>query len=188
LVLPTTLSCGVRTFLDVGRTRRRDRLADSPRPQYTGKEIAADPAQLICALITAGGKVAAMTVIRTITLDANNPYELGKFWEAVLGWPMDPEGAPGDGEVLLQAPEGVPDLLLIEVPEPKTAKSRMHLDLQPEISRDEELTRVLELGAKVIEDHRKADGAGWVWCADPEGNAFCVLRSAAERAKQEAAS
>ncbi|WP_344659040.1 VOC family protein [Catenulispora subtropica] len=112
-----------------------------------------------------------MTVIRNITLDANDPYELGKFWEAVLGWPMDAECAPGDGEVLLRAPEGLPGLLLIEVPEPKTAKSRMHFDLMPQTTRDEELARVLALGAKVVEDHRKADGAGWVWCEDPEGYA-----------------
>ncbi|NUP46058.1 MAG: VOC family protein [Catenulispora sp.] len=128
-----------------------------------------------------------MTVIRSITLDANNPYELGKFWEAVLGWPMDPDAAPGDGEVLLQAPEGLPGLLLIEVPEPKTAKSRMHFDLRPEITRDEELARVLALGATIVEDHRKADGAGWIWCQDPEGNAFCVERSASEREAQGAA-
>ncbi|MEY9893212.1 putative enzyme related to lactoylglutathione lyase [Catenulispora sp. MAP5-51] len=110
-----------------------------------------------------------MTVIRHITLDADNPYELGRFWESVLSWQMDPECAPGDGEVLLHGPEGLPGLLLIEVPEPKTAKSRMHFDLMPQTTRDEELARVLGLGAKVVEDHRKADGAGWVWCEDPEG-------------------
>jgi predicted enzyme related to lactoylglutathione lyase len=143
--------------------------------------------QLICAVGAGAAKVAAMTVIRNITLDANDPYKLGKFWEAVLGWPMDPDSVPGDGEVLLQGPEGLPGLLLIEVPEPKTAKSRMHFDLMPQTTRDEELARVLALGAKVVEDHRKADGAGWVWCEDPEGNAFCVERSGAEREQQAAA-
>ena len=122
-----------------------------------------------------------MTVIRSITLDANNTYELGKFWAAVLDWQLDPEAAPGDEEVLILNPDGMPNLLMIEVPEPKTAKSRMHLDLQPEITRDEELERVLALGAKIVEDFRTADGTGWIWCADPEGNAFCILRSAAER-------
>jgi predicted enzyme related to lactoylglutathione lyase len=138
-------------------------------------------AQSSCREPPAAATVASMTVIRHITLDANNPYGLGKFWEAVLDWPMDPECAPGDGEVLLEGPEGLPGLLLIEVPEPKTAKSRMHFDLMPQTTRDEELARVLGLGAKVVEDHRKADGAGWVWCEDPEGNAFCVERSPAER-------
>ena len=124
-----------------------------------------------------------MTVINHITMDANDPYELGTFWAAVLGWPMHPECRPGDGEVLLEAPAPLPGLLLIEVPEPKTAKSRMHFDLCPDSTRDEELARVLALGATVVEDHRKADGRGWVWCADPEGNAFCVERSAAEKEK-----
>ena len=142
--------------------------------------------QAICVVAAVDATVAAMTVIRNITLDANNPYELATFWEAVLGWPIDPECAPGDGEVLLQSPEGLPNLLLIEVPEPRTAKSRMHFDLQPQITRDEELDRVLGLGAKVVEDHRKADGAGWVWCEDPEGNAFCIERSSAEREAQQA--
>ena len=127
-----------------------------------------------------------MTVINHITMDANNPYELGKFWEAVLSWPMDPECRPGDSEVLLQAPAPLPGLLLIEVPEPKTAKSRMHLDLSPSTNRDEELARVLALGATIVEDHRQPDGRGWVWCADPEGNAFCVERSASEREAQAA--
>jgi predicted enzyme related to lactoylglutathione lyase len=135
-----------------------------------------------------------MTLIRNITLDANNAYELATFWAEVLGWQLDPAAAPGDAEVLIESPEGVPNLLLIEVPEPKTAKSRMHLDIQPglsgqtQITRDEELARVLALGAKVVEDYRTADGAGWVWCEDPEGNAFCVVRSAAEREQQGTAS
>ena len=137
----------------------------------------------------AAGKVIAMTAIRFITLDANRPYELALFWEAVLGWTMHPETKPGDGEILLQGPDGLPGLLLIKVPEPKTAKSRMHLDLQPEDrTRDEELERVLGLGAKIVEDHRRPDGAGWVWCEDPEGNAFCLERSTAEREQKAVAS
>jgi predicted enzyme related to lactoylglutathione lyase len=126
----------------------------------------------------------SMTMIRNITLDANDPYELGKFWAAVLGWPLDPEAAPGDAEVGIAGPQGLPNLLFEKVPEPKTAKSRMHLDIQPEITRDEELTRVLALGAKIVQDLRTPDGGGWIWCEDPEGNAFCVVRSAAERERQ----
>ena len=127
-----------------------------------------------------------MTVIRHITLDANNPYELGKFWEAVLDWPMSPESRPGDSEILLLAPDALPGLLIIQVSEKVTAKSRMHFDLCPDTGRDTELARVLALGATIVEDHRKADGRGWVWCADPEGNAFCVERSLAEKAQWDA--
>lgn len=43
------------------------------------------------------------------------------------------------------------------------------------------MERLLGLGAKLAEDHRKPDGTGWVTLLDPEGNEFCVERSAAER-------
>ena len=68
-------------------------------------------------------------------------------------------------------------LLFLPVPEGKVVKNRMHLDLLPTArSRDEEVERLLGIGATLVEDHRKADGAGWVTLADPEGNEFCVLR------------
>ena len=44
-------------------------------------------------------------------------------------------------------------------------------------TRDEEVDRVLELGASLVADRRNADGSGWVVLADPEGNEFCVLSS-----------
>jgi hypothetical protein len=74
-------------------------------------------------------------------------------------------------------------LLFIEVPEPRTVKNRLHLDLVPAAgTRDEELQRLLELGAREVDDRRRPDGSGWVVLADPEGNEFCILRSDAERA------
>jgi predicted enzyme related to lactoylglutathione lyase len=68
------------------------------------------------------------------------------------------------------------------VPEPKTVKNRVHLDLMPDDrTRDEEVERLLGIGATLVADHRRPDGAGWVVLADPEGNEFCIERSAAER-------
>ncbi len=49
-------------------------------------------------------------------------------------------------------------------------------------SRDEELARLLAIGATVVDDRRNPQGHGWVVLADPEGNEFCILRSDAERA------
>jgi predicted enzyme related to lactoylglutathione lyase len=126
------------------------------------------------------------SLIRQITFDANDPYTLAQFWAGVTGYEIHPDDSPGDDEVGLVAPEGQPVVLFIRVPEPKTAKSRLHFDLTPTTGRDEELDRVLALGATIVEDHRRADGRGWVWCADPEGNAFCVERSLEERAKWDA--
>jgi hypothetical protein len=75
----------------------------------------------------------------------------------------------------------VPDMLFQRVPESKTVKNRVHLDLEPSIPRDEEVERILALGATMDADRRNPDGTGWAVLLDPEGNEFCVLRSAAER-------
>jgi predicted enzyme related to lactoylglutathione lyase len=65
----------------------------------------------------------------------------------------------------------------VQVPQAKTIKNRIHLCLRPETSRDEEVGRLLDLGATFVADHRNPDGSGWAILADPEGNEFCVLRS-----------
>jgi len=57
----------------------------------------------------------------------------------------------------------------------------VHLDLRPtDRTREEEVERLLALGATQVADRRTPDGFGWVVLADPEGNEFCVLRSDAE--------
>ena len=122
------------------------------------------------------------SVVRNITFDVAppyEPYELAQFWGQVVGRSVDPDDAPADDEVGL---EGEPTLLFIRVPEAKTLKNRVHLDIQPDTTRDEEVDRLTGLGAKVVDDQRRPDGTGWVVLADPAGNEFCVERSAAERA------
>ncbi|WP_425281049.1 VOC family protein [Stackebrandtia nassauensis] len=67
--------------------------------------------------------------------------------------------------------------------EGKSVKNRVHLDLGPDTTRDDEVERLLKLGATVFADHRAADGVlGFVTMLDPEGNEFCIERSDAERA------
>ncbi|GIH72755.1 MULTISPECIES: VOC family protein [Sphaerimonospora] len=123
-----------------------------------------------------------MIDIHTTTFDCAQPYELGSWWSEALGWPLV-HSEPEDDEVMLERPGGVPHLLFIRVPEAKTVKNRGHLDLMPtERTRDEEVERLVALGAKPYEDHRNPDGTGWVTLLDPEGNEFCVVRSEAERA------
>jgi hypothetical protein len=124
-------------------------------------------------------------LIHSITVDCADPYALACFWSQVTGWQEDPHNGnhPEDPEALLVAPEGQPRLLFIGVPEAKTVKNRLHLDLMPtDRTRDEEVARLLSLGATFTADHRRPDGTGWAVLADPEGNEFCVERSAAERA------
>jgi predicted enzyme related to lactoylglutathione lyase len=126
--------------------------------------------------------------IRHITVDCKDAYALAQFWSALTGWPIDEENEPGDTQCLIapMLPEpldaGMPGMLFIQVPEPKTAKNRIHVDMVPtDRSRDEEVARLSALGASVIADHRTADGLGWVVMTDPEGNEFCIERSDAER-------
>ncbi|MDG4864842.1 VOC family protein [Streptomyces sp. T-3] len=121
--------------------------------------------------------------VRHITFDAGDPYALAQFWSALTGYRMTDEDKPGDPEVLLESGQpGVPGLLFIRVPEGKSGKNRLHLDIQPPAgTRDAEVERLLGLGAKIFEDHRTPDGLGWATMTDPEGNEFCVERSAVER-------
>jgi Glyoxalase-like domain len=124
-------------------------------------------------------------LIRNITFDCANAYKLAAFWSQVTGYQENPEdpNEPEHVEALLMAPDGQPNLLFIQVPEPKNVKNRVHLDLMPtDRTRDEEVDRLLGLGATLFADHRRPDGSGWAVLADPEGNELCVERSAAERA------
>jgi len=128
----------------------------------------------------------AMTaVISHTSFDASDAHAQSVFWGRVLGFAGDPEqpDEPGDDECLIMSPDGSQRLLFIEVPESKQVKNRLHLDLVPAAgTRDEELARLLGLGATTVVDLREPDGSGWVVLADPEGNEFCILRSDAERA------
>ncbi|MEZ0067507.1 putative enzyme related to lactoylglutathione lyase [Streptacidiphilus sp. MAP12-20] len=124
------------------------------------------------------------SLMHSITFDASDAYTLAGFWSEVTGWPLADDDFPGDPEASLAPPDsGWPRLLFITVPEGKTVKNRVHLDLAPtDRTRDEEVTRLLALGATLHEDHRRPDGTGWVTLLDPDGNELCVERGAAERA------
>lgn len=119
------------------------------------------------------------STIRHTTVDCADAYALAYFWSQVLGHPLQPEDKPGDPEALIERA----GLLFVTVPEGKAVKNRVHFDLQPQDrTRDEEVDRLLAIGATLVDDHRKPDGTGWAVLTDPEGNEFCVERSAAERA------
>ncbi len=120
------------------------------------------------------------------SVDCRDAYALSEFWREVLGYvdvADDPNG-PGDEECPIFDPQTGHSLLFIEVPDPTPGKNRLHLDLRPRTGRrDEEVSRLLDLGATVVADRRDihGPGVGWVTMADPEGNHFCVLRSDEER-------
>jgi predicted enzyme related to lactoylglutathione lyase len=115
--------------------------------------------------------------IQCIDVDAHDPARVARFWADALGWRITHETPQ---EWVLEPPEGSPedgvspDLLFIAVPEDKTIKNRLHLDLRPD-DQAAEVERLLGLGATRV-DIGQGD-TSWVVLADPEGNEFCVLRA-----------
>ncbi len=121
--------------------------------------------------------------IHHINLDCLDPHALAPFWLAVTGFLLAAGTEPEDDEVLLVDPSRrSPNLLLTRVPEPRVAKNRMHLDLQPtHTTRERSVEELVALGATVLDDGRTGEGGGWVVLADPEGNELCIERAASER-------
>ncbi len=120
------------------------------------------------------------------TFDCRDAFELSQWWKQVLGYidlPDDPNEA-GDEECMILNPTSGHRLLFIEVDELRSPDGRIHLDLAPsDRRRDDEIDRVIALGATKVADRRNPDGTGWMVLADPDGNHFCILRSDEERAK-----
>jgi Glyoxalase-like domain len=116
-----------------------------------------------------------------LAIDCADPSGLARFWCAVLGYEVQGEdgGSVTIGSPLV--PEGTnhggpvpPVLTFARVPEGKTVKNRLHLDVSPaDREQDEEVRRLLGLGARHA-DVGQGDES-WVVLADPEGNEFCVL-------------
>ncbi|OUE24988.1 VOC family protein [Clavibacter michiganensis] len=122
--------------------------------------------------------------IRHVAVDCRDPHALSLFWAAVTGFEEDPDepNRPGEDAAWLGDPVSGLGIILQRSDAPTAGKNRVHLDLAPDDrTRDEEVERVLALGAALVADRRNADGSGWVVLADPEGNEFCVERSDLER-------
>lgn len=115
------------------------------------------------------------SVITEINIDCANTECVAHFWADVLGWQvqqkddflwMSETGDPTDGGLIL---------VFAKVPEPKTVKNRVHIDISPSGSDQAvETERLIALGARRV-DIGQGD-VPWVVLADPEGNEFCLLR------------
>jgi hypothetical protein len=132
-----------------------------------------------------------------ITFDTANCHALARFWAAALDYELDDHhdlvkqmldgGHATDDDVVevdgrlawkeaatCHSADGRTRLLFQDVPEPKTAKNRMHLDLHvADGERDAEVKRLIGLGATFLHDGQQGPYT-WVTLADPEGNEFCV--------------
>jgi hypothetical protein len=139
----------------------------------------------------------------TMTFDAADPKALGTFWATALGYVEEPPPKPYatwreafDGWGLKEErwndayavvdPAGIgPRFFFQKVPEPKTAKNRLHLDVwvpgetrenpaSPEDKRAH-AAHLVEHGARVLHEMDQPGMGFWVVMADPEGNEFCVV-------------
>ena len=129
-----------------------------------------------------------MAALADIVFDCARPASVARFWAAALdGYhvaPYDEEelarlrsigitDVEDDPTVLVEPTVGGgPRLWFQLVPEPKRVKNRVHLDLRAD-NVDEELDRLLGLGARAFDDQPNDD---LIVLQDPEGNEFCLLR------------
>ncbi len=101
-----------------------------------------------------------------ITIDCKDAKRLASFWaEALDGYAAD------EGAIVVKTESG-PGIYLQEVPEPKTVKNRVHIDIGTD-DLAAEVNRLKAIGANVSEE-RDEGGNRWTIMADPEGNEFCV--------------
>lgn len=117
-----------------------------------------------------------------IAVDCSDPGRLGRFWAAVLDYEVAFEDEEEEEVLIGRKGSRETKLMFLKVPEGKSHKNRLHLDLRGD-DQDAEVKRLEGLGAS------RADiGQGdvrWVVMADPEGNEFCVLRGLTDGQKKE---
>ena len=117
-----------------------------------------------------------------LAIDCADPGALAEFWCAVLGYDVLDQD---DDVVTIGSPDVTdpeahrgpvpPALTFARVPEGKTVKNRLHLDLNPaDRDQEAEVRRLLDLGARHADVGQTGDEP-WVCLADPEQNEFCVL-------------
>jgi len=122
----------------------------------------------------------------TVVVDCRDVAALSRWWAAALDWRIIYEAAD---EVVVVPPvamdparyipplERGPGLIFVPVPEGKTAKNRLHIDLapSPDAGQEAEVRRLEALGARRVDVGQDPEKVSWVVMADPEGNEFCVL-------------
>jgi catechol 2,3-dioxygenase-like lactoylglutathione lyase family enzyme len=121
----------------------------------------------------------------TLGCDATDPHRIAAFWALALGYVSEPGFDDPDGASIVD-PDGVlPAIGFLRVPEGKTAKNRMHVDIRVagdgpwDMAERERLIRarvpeLIAAGATVVREERYDEHLGHVVMLDPEGNEFCV--------------
>ena len=113
-----------------------------------------------------------MLKIGNVTFDCENPARVAEFWGTALGYNVEKHS---EHFAVASNPDGSrPYLLFIKVPEPRTVKNRMHMDVEAD-NREAEIERLIGLGATRGDTHTMAEyGITWTVLQDPEGNELCV--------------
>jgi hypothetical protein len=113
------------------------------------------------------------TRLANLCFDANDPVRLARFWASALGWGIYDETHDEIGVLPTDGTRFI--LVFLPVPEPKSAKNPIHLDLVSEsVAHQREIVdRLLELGAQHVDIGQGSDADPVL--ADPEGNEFCVV-------------
>ena len=110
--------------------------------------------------------------IHNVGIDCNDLRGMSEFWQAVTGYKTE---SSGDDHVFMKAEDGSFGLFMQKVPEVRTEKNRLHLDLVVD-DLDASVAEVTGLGAKELARHGES-GEDWVLLADPEGNEFCLVKA-----------
>lgn len=112
--------------------------------------------------------------VHSLAVDAHDPPQLARFWCEVLNYRIDHE-EPDFVSTVPARGEGF-RMDFLRVPEGKTVKNRLHLDLMDrDGDQSTEVARLEGLGAYRV-DVGQTDANSWVVLADPEGNEFCILK------------
>jgi predicted enzyme related to lactoylglutathione lyase len=107
----------------------------------------------------------------SIVVDSRDHHTLARWWAQVLDWKIVYED--GDETAVARDEDAEPGLVFVPVPEAKTVKNRLHIDLAPD-DQAAEVQRLISLGATRADVGQGPD-VSWVVLRDPEGNEFCVL-------------
>lgn len=113
-----------------------------------------------------------MTVhLANVTIDCADPLAVSAFWAAALDRTVDGDASEYFASIDRHDPDRI-SLFFIAVPEAKSTKNRVHIDLHAD-DRAATVDRLLALGATRLDDHDEW-GVVWTTLADVEGNEFCV--------------
>ena len=128
----------------------------------------------------------------SVVIDSHDIAAQARWWARVLNWQIIYEA---DDEVVI-VPRHVteeslrttpwdqvgPGLIFVPVPEGKTVKNRLHMDLAPQLDDDQGamVDSLIATGATRVNVGQDENEVSWVVLADPEGNEFCVLSARAQ--------